>query len=67
MLRRRRAGLIQIGVLVTALAAVYVPRETAWHVRRPDMDRTEVIRGLRGWTTVPIIVPAARPGIPLER
>ncbi len=28
----------------------------------PDMDGTEVIEGLRGWTTVPIIVLSARTG-----
>ena len=28
----------------------------------PDMDGTEVIEGLRGWTTVPIIVLSARSG-----
>ncbi len=29
----------------------------------PDMDGTEVIEGLRGWTTVPIIVLSARTGV----
>ncbi|GGN11959.1 two-component system KDP operon response regulator KdpE [Actinoplanes campanulatus] len=28
----------------------------------PDMDGTEVVRGLRGWTTVPIIVLSGRAG-----
>jgi two-component system, OmpR family, KDP operon response regulator KdpE len=30
----------------------------------PDMDGTQVIEGLRGWTQAPIIVPSARAGEP---
>lgn len=42
------------------LAAAHPPDLIVLDLGLPDMDGAEVIRGLRGWTTVPIIVLSGR-------
>jgi two-component system KDP operon response regulator KdpE len=42
------------------LAAEYPPQAVVLDLGLPDMDGSEVIAGLRGWTTVPILVLSAR-------
>jgi two-component system KDP operon response regulator KdpE len=42
------------------LAATYNPDVVLLDLSLPDMDGAQVIRGLRGWTRVPIIVLSAR-------
>jgi two-component system KDP operon response regulator KdpE len=44
------------------VAAGYHPDLVVLDLGLPDMDGTEVIRGLRGWTQVPIIVLSGRTG-----
>jgi two-component system, OmpR family, KDP operon response regulator KdpE len=44
------------------LAASHRPDLVVLDLGLPDMDGVEVIRGLRGWTTVPIIVLSGRAG-----
>ena len=44
------------------LAAAHPPDLIVLDLGLPDMDGAEVIRGLRGWTTVPIIVLSGRAG-----
>jgi two-component system KDP operon response regulator KdpE len=44
------------------LAAAHPPDLVVLDLGLPDMDGADVIRGLRGWTTVPIIVLTARTG-----
>jgi Response regulators consisting of a CheY-like receiver domain and a winged-helix DNA-binding domain len=43
-------------------AAAHVPDVVILDLGLPDMDGVEVIRGLRGWTAVPIIVLSGRAG-----
>jgi two-component system KDP operon response regulator KdpE len=42
------------------LAATHVPDAVVLDLGLPDMDGSEVIAGLRGWTDVPILVLSAR-------
>jgi two-component system KDP operon response regulator KdpE len=48
------------GASALDLAAARHPDVVLLDLGLPDMDGTEVIRGLRGWTKVPIIVLSAR-------
>jgi DNA-binding response OmpR family regulator len=48
------------GTQALELAAKYSPDVVLLDLGLPDMDGLEVIRGLRGWTTIPIIVLSAR-------
>ena len=48
------------GAQALAEAARHPPDVVILDLGLPDMDGTEVIRGLRGWTRVPIIVLSAR-------
>jgi two-component system KDP operon response regulator KdpE len=61
-LRARGYG-VQLAVSGTqalAVAARHHPDAVILDLGLPDMDGTDVIRGLRGWTNVPIIVLSAR-------
>jgi two-component system, OmpR family, KDP operon response regulator KdpE len=48
------------GTTALRLAADHRPEVIVLDLGLPDMDGVEVIRGLRGWTRVPIIVLSAR-------
>jgi len=60
---RARGYVVQLataGHQALALAARRHPDAVVLDLGLPDMDGVEVIRGLRGWTNVPIIVLSAR-------
>jgi two-component system, OmpR family, KDP operon response regulator KdpE len=60
---RARGYAVQLaatGTQALALAARHHPDAVVLDLGLPDIDGVEVIRGLRGWTTVPIIVLSAR-------
>jgi two-component system KDP operon response regulator KdpE len=61
-LRARKYDVDLAGDASTALAAAarQPPDVVVLDLGLPDMDGTEVIRGLRGWTRAPIIVLSAR-------
>ncbi|MEA2410975.1 MAG: two-component system, OmpR family, operon response regulator KdpE [Thermoleophilaceae bacterium] len=50
------------GAAALAAAARHPPDVVVLDLGLPDMDGSDVIRGLRGWTQVPIVVLSARPG-----
>ena len=50
------------GVTALRSAAAHPPDLVVLDLGLPDMDGAEVIRGLRGWSTVPIIVLSGRAG-----
>ncbi|PTA48235.1 response regulator [Micromonospora sp. RP3T] len=50
------------GAAALKAAAAHPPDLVVLDLGLPDLDGTEVIRGLRGWTTVPIIVLSGRAG-----
>ena len=50
------------GVAALSLAASDPPDLVILDLGLPDMEGTEVIRGLRGWSQVPIVVLSAREG-----
>jgi len=52
------------GAAALAAAAQHPPDAVVLDLGLPDMDGTEVIEGLRGWTQAPIIVLSARAGEP---
>ncbi len=60
---RARGHVVQLatsGSQALAMAARRHPDAVVLDLGLPDMDGIDVIRGLRGWTTVPIIVLSAR-------
>ena len=63
-LRARGYDVEVAGSGATALkaAAAHPPDLVVLDLGLPDLDGTEVIRGLRGWTAVPIIVLSGRAG-----
>ncbi|MEH0932215.1 response regulator [Micromonospora sp. CPCC 205558] len=63
-LRARRYDVDVAGTGAAALkaAATHPPDLVVLDLGLPDIDGVEVIRGLRGWTTVPIIVLSGRAG-----
>jgi two-component system KDP operon response regulator KdpE len=50
------------GASALAVAASHPPDVVVLDLGLPDMDGSDVIRGLRGWTQVPILVLSARAG-----
>jgi two-component system, OmpR family, KDP operon response regulator KdpE len=60
--RRYEVPVAATGAEALALAARLPPDAVVLDLGLPDMDGTEVIRGLRGWTQAPIIVLSARAG-----
>jgi two-component system KDP operon response regulator KdpE len=50
------------GASALTAAARHHPDVILLDLGLPDMDGSDVIRGLRGWTQVPIVVLSARPG-----
>ncbi|MEU6657729.1 response regulator [Streptomyces sp. NPDC046821] len=61
-LRARRYGVDSAadGATALSLAAARQPDAVILDLGLPDMDGTDVIRGLRGWSRVPILVLSAR-------
>ena len=55
-------ALAETGAQALELAARHRPDVVILDLGLPDLDGTEVIEGLRGWTQVPIIVLSARHG-----
>ncbi|MFE2427622.1 response regulator [Streptomyces sp. NPDC059373] len=58
--RKYEVDAAQDGTTALRLAAARHPDVIVLDLGLPDMDGVEVIRGLRGWTRVPIIVLSAR-------
>lgn len=58
--RKYEADAAQDGRTALELAAARHPDVVVLDLGLPDMEGTDVIRGLRGWTKVPIIVLSAR-------
>jgi len=58
--RGYRVELATTGTHALALAARHHPDAIVLDLGLPDMDGIEVIRGLRGWSAVPIIILSAR-------
>ncbi|MFI2663503.1 response regulator [Micromonospora carbonacea] len=52
----------ETGAAALKAAAAHPPDLVVLDLGLPDLDGVEVIRGLRGWTTVPIIVLSGRAG-----
>ncbi|MBB5826813.1 response regulator [Micromonospora carbonacea] len=52
----------ETGTAVLKAAAAHPPDLVVLDLGLPDLDGVEVIRGLRGWTSVPIIVLSGRAG-----
>ena len=62
MARRYDVDLAATGATALDAAAKRTPDLIVLDLGLPDMDGAEVIRGLRGWTAVPIIVLSGRAG-----
>jgi two-component system KDP operon response regulator KdpE len=60
--RRYEVPVAATGAAALAAAAQDPPDVVVLDLGLPDMEGTDVIRGLRGWTQVPIIVLSARSG-----
>ncbi len=60
--RGYRAQFASSGHVALAMAARQHPDAVVIDPRLSDMDGIEVVRGLRGWSTMPIIVLSARAG-----
>jgi two-component system KDP operon response regulator KdpE len=60
--RRYEVPVAATGAAALSSAASSPPDVVVLDLGLPDMDGTEVIRGLRGWTQAPIIVLSARAG-----
>ena len=60
--REYEVELASDGASALAAAAKHHPDVILLDLGLPDMDGSDVIRGLRGWTQVPIVVLSARPG-----
>ncbi|HKE51409.1 MAG TPA: response regulator, partial [Actinomycetes bacterium] len=60
--RRYEVDLAASGATALDAAAKRAPDLIVLDLGLPDMDGAEVIRGLRGWTAVPIIVLSGRAG-----
>jgi two-component system KDP operon response regulator KdpE len=60
--RRYDVPVAATGAAALTAAARQPPDVIVLDLGLPDMDGTDVIRGLRGWTQVPIIVLSARAG-----
>ncbi|MEU8296398.1 response regulator [Micromonospora sp. NPDC048909] len=60
--RRYDVEVADTGAGALKAAASHPPDLVVLDLGLPDMDGVEVIRGLRGWTTVPIIVLSGRAG-----
>jgi len=60
--RRYEVDVAASGATALAAAAKRAPDLIVLDLGLPDMDGAEVIRGLRGWTTMPIIVLSGRAG-----
>ncbi|MFI6261837.1 response regulator [Micromonospora sp. NPDC051006] len=60
--RRYDVEVADTGAGALRAAASHPPDLVVLDLGLPDMDGVEVIRGLRGWTTVPIIVLSGRAG-----
>ena len=58
--RRYEVVVAADGVTALELAARHVPDVVVLDLGLPDMDGTDVIAGLRGWTKVPILVLSGR-------
>lgn len=60
--RKYEVELAVDGASALAAAARHPPDVVVLDLGLPDMDGSDVIRGLRGWTQVPIVVLSARAG-----
>ncbi|MDG9672760.1 response regulator [Micromonospora sp. DH14] len=60
--RRYDVDVAATGAAALRAAASHPPDLVVLDLGLPDIDGVEVIRGLRGWTTVPIIVLSGRAG-----
>jgi two-component system KDP operon response regulator KdpE len=60
--RGYRVELATTGTQAMAVAARHHPDAVVLDLGLPDMDGIDVIRGLRGWSSVPIIILSARSG-----
>jgi two-component system KDP operon response regulator KdpE len=60
--RKYEVDLAEDGASALAAAARHPPDVVVLDLGLPDMEGSDVIRGLRGWTQVPIVVLSARTG-----
>ncbi|MEV1156727.1 response regulator [Micromonospora chokoriensis] len=60
--RRYDVDVAATGAAALKAAASHPPDQVVLDLGLPDIDGVEVIRGLRGWTAVPIIVLSGRAG-----